>query len=530
MAHCERCGKHVRKIRSVLGCFVVVTMLMSMLAPVSYARLQDMSQGPPAGTGEEQVQQDPPPILEEQPVIQEAQLEEPAQEEPPVVQEAQQQPPVEEQQPLEDEAPVEEQQPQTLEDEAPVEEQQPLEEEVPVEQQQEQTLEDEAPVEEQQIQQSDIQVAAQPQDPVSITVMKRFCQADNDNSPNNNCTGRDTSQDGSVILFDVRLGEANTAGPVFQTIEVTIDLSDGSQGEDTETVALEAGTVVTVCEDEVDGFEVVPRPAPGGGGQGGSNQTEVGGVCIQGTLVSGNNVFQFDNFALAAPSPTPTNTPTATPTNTPTNTPTATPTNTPTNTPTATPTNTPTATPTNTPTNTPTVTPTNTPGPTPTNTPTATPTNTPTNTPGPTPTNTPAATPTNTPEPTPTNTPGLTPTNTPDPTATNTPHPDATHTPEPTATNTPDPTVASEPEPTATSTPPDTRVVVLDPTSNTGLRVIEPPSQEVSEFPVTGAGTSTTADGSISGLWMFVASAILFFTGSTVRRRFLPPARYRRSR
>jgi hypothetical protein len=177
-------------------------------------------------------------------------------------------------------------------------------------------------------------------------------------------------------------------------------------------------------------------------------------------------------FSCIAAPPTPT--PTATATETPTNTPTATPTDTPTETPTNTPTNTPTETPTNTPTETPTETPTN------TATATETPTDTPTATGTQTPTETATATATGT----------LTPTDTPTETAT--------------ATNTP----AATPTATATVDVGATQTAVAGVAETAAVTPTSAAVGPASEFPNTGGGPGTQADGQT--LWVLVVLLVVF--------------------
>ena len=132
----------------------------------------------------------------------------------------------------------------------------------------------------------------------TITVLKRFCEADNSPNQNSNCNGRVEDAEGTIVTFDVRAGADVTAGAVTEQIGVLIaQQGNGSQGSNTGG-ALAAGSTFTVCEVPVAGYTIVPRP----GAQGGQNQTLVPGApCITVVLVPGNNVLQYNNFVAAAP-------------------------------------------------------------------------------------------------------------------------------------------------------------------------------------------------------------------------------------
>ena len=153
--------------------------------------------------------------------------------------------------------------------------------------------------------------ATTPAETGEITVLKRFCEADNSPNANSNCNGRVEDAEGDTVRFEVREGDANIDGVVLENIDVLIaQQGNGSQGQATGG-ELEAGDTFTVCEIEVDGFIAVPRP----GAQGGQNQTGIDGEpCIVVELVPGNNVLQFNNFVQAevVPTATATTEPTAT--------------------------------------------------------------------------------------------------------------------------------------------------------------------------------------------------------------------------
>ena len=140
----------------------------------------------------------------------------------------------------------------------------------------------------------------------NITILKRFCEADNSANANSNCNGRVAPDDVDVV-FEVRIGPGNTDGDdLIDSIVVDeFNQGNGSQGQETES-GFAVGTTFTVCEVPVQGFQAIPRP----GAQGGANQTGVPGEpCIDVVLGPGNNVLQYNNFFLPDP---PTATATAT--------------------------------------------------------------------------------------------------------------------------------------------------------------------------------------------------------------------------
>ena len=236
----------------------------------------------------------------------------------------------------------------------------------------------------------------------NIAVFKTMCK---EIGQQDSCMkGPDTSLEGYKIDFEVHEGGSAT-GTIVETITVTLGDNAGGEGNTGNGAmgralgsALPLGSY-TVCEIPVaykgsgaDRIEVplqgYPRPPAGGGGStGGTNQEQVGDLCIKVDLTPGTAELKFLDLRTEMETSTPTATSTSTPSGS------ATPTETPTST--ETPTATPTGTLTVTPTETPTATPTSTPqgeveeeaSPTPTNTPTSggggeeespTPTNTPT--------------------------------------------------------------------------------------------------------------------------------------------------------
>lgn len=124
-----------------------------------------------------------------------------------------------------------------------------------------------------------------------ITVLKRFCEADNSDNTNSNCNGRVAPD------VDVTFNVYDSEDTLLGTIVVTdFNEGNGSQGTAQSTMSLVVGETYTVCEVAPDGWDAVPRP----GAQGGANQTGQDD-CIIVELVPGNNVLQFNNFPMEQP-------------------------------------------------------------------------------------------------------------------------------------------------------------------------------------------------------------------------------------
>jgi hypothetical protein len=133
-----------------------------------------------------------------------------------------------------------------------------------------------------------------------ITVNKLVCNAVGEQ---NTCNGRNYSLMAQTVPFLVYLGDSvpiNTApvpGSQIDTVNVKIDLANGSQGAQTNE-GFTPGVQYLVCENVPTNFDTLPRPDQSTGGQ----QTREGD-CIRFTAVPGNNVLSFINF-LESLSPT----------------------------------------------------------------------------------------------------------------------------------------------------------------------------------------------------------------------------------
>ncbi|MBA2277485.1 MAG: hypothetical protein H0W06_06935, partial [Chloroflexia bacterium] len=77
------------------------------------------------------------------------------------------------------------------------------------------------------------QPAIQSTDTGTITIQKRFCEVDESDNENANCTGRIQEAEGTTVTFEVREG-TEIEGDTVQAIEVEIgEQGGGSQGEST---------------------------------------------------------------------------------------------------------------------------------------------------------------------------------------------------------------------------------------------------------------------------------------------------------